>query len=99
VHVFGYLTFPRPYWERLKHCAVSNAQNCEMNGNTKCCISDIRIQKDVLTVLFVQVISANAFDIFLSLLLNEVGKDPPPQYAEKKITFSDINSVQLKNFH
>jgi len=74
--VFGFLIFPRPYWESVKHCATLRVQNCKMNCDTECCIIDIRIQKDVLTVLFIQVISVNVFDIFLSLLLNEVGEDP-----------------------
>jgi len=76
VLVFGFLTFPRPYWERVKYSVPLSAQNCKMNGNTECCIIDIRIQKDHLTSLIIQLISVKDFDTSLSLLLNEVGKDP-----------------------
>jgi len=60
----------------VKYCAPLRAQNCKMNFNTECCIIDIRIQNDILTALFTQVISVKTFDTPLSLVLNEVGKDP-----------------------
>ena len=64
----GFLTFLRPYWERVKY-------NCKMNCKTEFCIIDVRIQKDVSVALFTEAISVCVSDIFLCLLLNEVGKD------------------------
>jgi hypothetical protein len=76
VHLCSFLTLPGPYWEKMKHCASLRAPNCKMNYKTECCIIDIRLQKDVLTSLFAQAILVNNFVIFLSLLVDETGKDP-----------------------